>query len=40
MNMLKGNKLQKRLNDLGFPTDGTDWDDPKNKSDDGERWEE
>jgi len=27
MSMLKGNELQKRLNDLGFETDGEDWDD-------------
>ena len=36
--MIKGNKLQQKLNDLGYETDGTDWDDQE--TDCIERWEE
>jgi len=37
--LLKGNKLKKRLQKLGFETDNTNWD-KKSVNDDGERWEE
>jgi len=37
--LLKGNKLKKRLQKLGYETDDEDWD-KSNDNDDGERWEE
>jgi hypothetical protein len=36
MTLLKGNALQKRLQELGFKTDGTDWDESLKKSEEGE----
>ena len=43
MPLLKGNALKKRLQDLGYQTDDTDWDKPVKPTDDcwdGEEWEE
>ena len=36
MGLLKGNALQKRLQDLGYKTDGTDWDNSGSSED----WDE